>query len=160
MRPLRSRIALMSASTLCAAFASFTAYADTDACSLLTPAQVSAVIGVPVGAGAHVTPTFVKTCTWQPTGASDIRAVTVNLQTSAFYDGVKQKVSTATALGLSMSPAAVGDDGFVETIGGEMPTLWFKKGTVALKVAVYAKRPPDALQALELALAKQAAQAL
>jgi hypothetical protein len=159
MRPLRSDIALMSASTLCAAFAS-TTYADTDACSLLTPAQVSAVIGVPVGAGAHVTPTFVKTCTWQPTGGSDIRAVTVNLQTSAFYDGVKQKVSTATALGVSMSPAAVGDDGFVETIGGEMPTLWFKKGTVALKVAVYAKRAPDALQALELALAKQAAQAL
>ena len=114
MRPLRSRIALVSASTLCAAFASFTTYADTDACSLLTPAQVSAVIGVPVGAGAHVTPTFVKTCTWKPTGGSDIRAVTVNLQTSAFYDGAKQKASNATALGLSMRPAAVGDDGFVE----------------------------------------------
>lgn len=58
-----------------------------------------------------------------------------------------------------MRPAAVGDDGFVEIIG-EMATLWFKKGAVALKVAVYAKRTPDALQALELALANQAAQAL
>jgi len=159
MRPLRSRIALMSALALGAAFASFTTYADTDACSLLTPAQVSAVIGVPVGAGEHVTPTFVKTCTWKPTGGSDIRAVTVNLQTSAFYDGAKQKASNATALGLSMRPAAVGDDGFVESIG-ETTTLWFKKGAVALKVNVYAKRAPDALQALELALAKQAAQAL
>jgi hypothetical protein len=159
MRPLRSHVALISASTLCAAFASFTAYADTDACSLLTPAQVSAVIAVPVGAGTHVTPTFVKTCTWKPTGASDIVAVTVNLQTSAFYDGAKRKALEATALGLSMSPAAVGDDGFVENIGG-MTTLWFKKGTVALKVNVYAKRAPDALQTLQLALAKQAAQAL
>ena len=159
MHPLRSRIALIGAPTLCAVFASFTAYAETDACSLLTPAQVSAVIGVPVGAGEHVTPTFVKTCTWKPTGSSDIRAVTVNLQTSAFYDGAKQKASSATALGLSMRSAAVGDDGFVETVG-EMSTLWFKKGNVALKVNVYAKRAPDALQALELALAKQAAQAL
>jgi hypothetical protein len=159
MRPLRSRIALMSATTFCAAFASFTTYADTDACSLLTPSQVTAVIGVPVGAGAHVTPTFVKTCTWQPSGGSDIRAVTVNLQTSAFYDGAKQKASNATALGLTMRPAAVGDDGFVETVG-ETTTLWFKKGAVALKVSVYAKRTPDALQALELALANQAAQAL
>ena len=50
-----------------------------------------------------------------------------------------------------MRPAAVGDDGFVESVG-EMPTLWFKKGAVALKVNVYAKRAPDALQALELAL--------
>ena len=58
-----------------------------------------------------------------------------------------------------MRPAAVGDDGFVETIG-DTTTLWFKKGTVALKVNVYAQRGPDALQALELALAKQAAQAL
>ena len=67
-----------------------------------------------------MTPTFVKTCTWKPTGSSDIRAVTVNLQTSAFYDGAKQKATND----------------------------------------VYAKRAPDALQALELALAKQAAQAL
>ena len=44
MRSLRSRIALMSATTLCAAFTSFTTYADTDACSLLTPAQVSALL--------------------------------------------------------------------------------------------------------------------
>jgi hypothetical protein len=159
MRPLRSRIILISARTLCAAFAPFTTYADTDACSLLTPSQVSAVIGVPVDSGEHVTSTFVKTCTWKPTGGSDIRAVTVNLQTSAFYDGAKQKASNAAALGLSMRPAPVGDDGFVETVG-EMSTLWFKKGAVALKVNVYAKRTPDALQALELALAKQAAQAL
>jgi hypothetical protein len=105
MRPLRSRIVPMSAPTLCAAFVSSTTYADTDACSLLSPAQVSAIVGVAVGAGQHVTPTFVKTCTWKPTGSSDIRAVTVNLQTSAFYDGAKQKASNATALGMLPAPA-------------------------------------------------------
>ena len=40
------------------------AQADTDACTVLTPAQVGAAVGVPVAAGTHVTPTFVKTCTW------------------------------------------------------------------------------------------------
>ena len=40
-----------------------------------------------------------------------------------------------------MRPAAVGDDGFVETVG-EATTLWFKKGAVALKVNVYAKPAP------------------
>ena len=58
-----------------------------------------------------------------------------------------------------MHPVAVWDDGFVET-AGQTTTLWLKKGAVALKVNVYAKRSADALQALELALAKQAAQAL
>jgi hypothetical protein len=149
----------MNTLAICAALASFPTYADTDACSLLTPVQVGAAVGVPVGAGEHVTPTFVKTCTWKPSGSSDIRAVTVNLQTSAFYDGAKNKAASAAAFGLSMHPAAVGDDGFVESIGGTT-TLWFKKGAVALKVDVYAKRTPEALQALELALAKQAAQAL
>ena len=31
-----------------------------DACSLLTPAQVSAALGAPVGEGTYVTPTFKK----------------------------------------------------------------------------------------------------
>jgi hypothetical protein len=159
MRLACRRGALLSASAIYAASVPLTAYADRDACSLLTPAQVSAVIGVPVHAGTHVTPDFVRTCTWTPTGSSDIRAVTVNEQTSAFYDGAKQKASGAAAYGFSMRAVSVGDDGFVVT-AGQTTTLWFKKGSAALKVDVYAKRPADALQVLELALAKEAARAL
>jgi len=159
MRPLRFRIALLKIPAVCAALASFPAYADTDACTLLTPAQVGVAVGTPVGAGEHVMPSFVKTCTWKPTSGSDIRAVTVNLQTSAFYDGAKRQATSAVAMGLSMQPVAVGDDGFAESIGGTT-TLWFKKGALALKVNVYAKRTAEALQALELALARQAAQKL
>ncbi|MBS0396901.1 MAG: hypothetical protein JSR54_19935, partial [Proteobacteria bacterium] len=59
------------------------AHAETDACTLATPAQVGAAVHVSVGAGTHVTPTFVKTCTWTPTANSSVRAVTVNLQTPA-----------------------------------------------------------------------------
>ena len=156
MRALFARFALVSASAAAPALLPCTAHAETDACSLLTPAQVSAVLGVAVGPGTHVTPTFFKTCTWTPTGSSDVRAVMVKAQTSSFYDGAKQK---STTMGLPMRSVSVGDDGFIET-AGQTTTLWSKKGPAALKVKVYAKRSADVLQTLELALAKQAARRL
>ena len=39
------------------------AHAETDACTLVTTAQVGAAVGGSVKDGTHVTPTFVKTCT-------------------------------------------------------------------------------------------------
>ena len=50
-----------------------TAFAQTssDACSLLTSAQVSSAVSAQVGAGAYVMPTFKATCTWTaPPGAA------------------------------------------------------------------------------------------
>ena len=143
---------------VCASLAPLAAHAETDACTLATPAQVSASIRVPVGAGTHVTPTFVKTCTWMPTAASSIRAVTVNLQTASFYDGAKKvALSTAAAVpAAKVKPASVGDDGFYD-VAGAMAMLWFKKGNMAVKVAVYAQLPVEEIQAMELALAKQVA---
>ncbi len=134
------------------------AHADTDACTLATPAQVGAAVHVAVGAGTHVTPTFVKTCTWTPTASSSVRAVTVNLQTPAFYDGGKQ-MATRTAAALptaKVESVGIGDDGYYN-VAGEMVTLLFKKGATAVKVAVYAKAPVDELKAMELALAREVA---
>ncbi|HQR51965.1 MAG TPA: hypothetical protein PLZ79_01750 [Burkholderiales bacterium] len=65
------------------------ARADTDACTLLTPAQVGAAVGATVTEGTHTTPTYVKTCTWSLSGHSDVKAVTLNLQTAAAYEGGK-----------------------------------------------------------------------
>lgn len=143
---------------LCASLAPLAAYADTDACTLVTDAQVSAAIRVAVGAGTHVTPTFVKTCTWTPTASSSIRAATVNLQTAAFYDGAKQMATrTAAAVpGAKVKPANVGDDGYFD-VAGEVVMLFFKKGSSSVKVAVYAKLPVDEIEAMELAIAKQVA---
>jgi hypothetical protein len=143
---------------LVASLAPLAARAETDACTLATPAQVGAAIHVAVGAGTHVTPTFVKTCTWTPTVSSSIRAVTVNLQTAAFYDGAKQMaVRAAAALpAAKVQPAGVGDDGYYN-VAGEMVTLLFKKGSSSAKVAVYAKMPADQIEAMELAIAKQVA---
>ena len=37
-----------------------------DACLLLAPAQLSSAFGIPIGAGSHTTPQYLKTCTWLP----------------------------------------------------------------------------------------------
>jgi hypothetical protein len=143
---------------LCASLAPLAAHADTDACTLVTAAQVSAAVHVAVGEGTHVMATFVKTCTWTPTGASSIKAVTVNVQTAAYYDGAK-KVAMQTAAAMpnaKVKAVSVGDDGYY-LVQVEMVSLFFKKSSASAKVTVYAKMPVDEIEAMELAIAKQVA---
>src|SRR3954466_11850532 len=91
------RLVLQIASSWCVAALPLTAHAETDACTLLTPVQVAAVVGGAVSDGTHVTPTFVKTCTWTPSGKSRLGSVTLNLQTAAFYDGGKRQATMGAA---------------------------------------------------------------
>ncbi|MGH8739074.1 MAG: hypothetical protein ACREU5_09575 [Burkholderiales bacterium] len=83
---------------LCAAAMPAAAQAGTDACTVLTPAQVGAAIGVPVAAGTHVTPSFVRTCTWNASGSSKVAFVTLYLQTTAAYDGGKRMANQMAAM--------------------------------------------------------------
>jgi hypothetical protein len=129
------------------------AQADTDACTVLTPAQVGAAVGVSVAAGQHVTPTFVKTCTWTPSGNSAVKSVTLLLQTATSYDGGKNMASQMAAAGAAMKPAGVGDDSYY-FVAGDQVGLLAKKGSLAFKVAVYATLPVANKEAMELALAK------
>lgn len=132
------------------------AQADTDACTLLAPARVGAAVGASVGEGAHVTPSFVKTCTWTPSGKSNVKAVTLYLQTAAAYDGGKRlalQMATAGKAG-TVKPASVGDDGYY-FVTGEQVGLLVRKGGMSFKVAVYATLPVDQKEAMELTLAKE-----
>lgn len=131
------------------------ARADTDACSVLTPTQIGAAVGVPVAAGTHVTPTFVRTCTWNASGNSDVKFVTLYLQTAAAYDGGKQMAVEMAAAGAGLKSAAVGDDAYYFVAGSQVGLL-VKHGSVSFKVAVYATLPVDKKEAMELALAKEA----
>ena len=142
---------------LCATAMPSAAKADTDACTLLTPVQVSAAVGVSVTDGKHVTPTFMKTCTWNASGSSNVKSVTLNLQTAAAYDGGKQMASlmAAASKGTAMKPASVGEDGYY-FVAGDQVGLLVKKGDISFKVAVYATLPVDKKEAMELALAKEA----
>src|ERR1700684_3546657 len=77
-----------------------------DACSLLPPEQVSAGIGVPMGDGTYIMPTFKKTCTWNAT-TNGGGTVTLNLQSLDQYDGGRKLAS----YGKSVSATSVGGIG-------------------------------------------------
>ena len=130
------------------------ARSETDACALLTAAQVSAAAGFPVGDGKHVTPTFVKTCTWQGAAGSGVQTVTLNLQTAAFFDGAKKQAGIMAAAGAGTRSAGVGDDSFYYVAGTQVD-LWVKKGSNACKITVYKQISAEQKQAIELSLAKQ-----
>jgi hypothetical protein len=144
----------------CAAFVISTislpssAKADTDACALLTSAQVSAAVGFPVAEGTHVTPTFVRTCTWTGSNSSGAQFVTLNLQTGAFFDGAKKQATLATAAGAAMKSAGVGEDSYY-LVEGTQVALWVKKGSGAFKVAVYKQIPVDQKEEMERTLARE-----
>lgn len=104
----------------------WTAFAATDACTLLTPAQISSV-----------------------------KFVTLYLQTAASYGDGKQMASQMATMGkgAAMTPASVGDDGYYFVVGSQVGLL-VKKGRVAFKVAVYATLPVQQKEAMELKLAR------
>lgn len=151
----RYLVALGAASfLLCATAMPSTARADTDACTVLTPTQVGKAVGVTVAAGTHVTPTFVRTCTWKASGSAKVKFVTLYLQTAAAYDGGKRMAAEMAAAGAGVKPAAVGDDSYYFVTGSQAGLL-VKKGNASFKVSVYATLPVEQKEAMELTLARE-----
>src|ERR1700760_1411867 len=102
--------------------------ADRDACTLLTATQISAAAGFSVGNGTHVTPTFVRTCTWSASGGAGAQTVTPLLETGTFFDGAKRNANLMTAAaGATVKSAGVGDDSYY-LVQGTNVDLWVKKG--------------------------------
>ena len=121
-----------------------------NACSLLTAAQVSAALGMPVGAGTYVAPTFKKTCSWNATTEGG-GTVTLNLQGLQQYESGKKlapygKSVSATPIG------GIGDEAYYFGTD-KLVSLIVKKGNAAFKIAVYAQIPVEKQQAAEKALA-------
>jgi|HubBroStandDraft_2_1064218.scaffolds.fasta_scaffold454862_1 hypothetical protein len=129
-----------------------------DACALLSAAQVGAALGVPVGAGTYVTPTFTKTCTWTAT-TSGGGSVTLNLQGLDQYEGGKKLASYGKSVSVNVI-SGIGDEAYY--LGTDkLVGLIVKKGNVAFKVAVYAHDLPiDKQQTVEKTLAMQVASQL
>ena len=151
------RLVLCVASVGCAAALPSVALAETDACTLLTPAQVGAAVGGPVKDGTHVTPTFVKTCTWTPSATSKVKAVTLNLQPAGVYDASKRQAVLMVAAGgkgTEMKPVSVGDDAY-SFVTADQVAVFVKKGSVFFKAAVYATLPVGEKEAMELKLARE-----
>ena len=158
MRLNISSARLMVAVLIIAAMTGSFTFADSpDACLLLTQAQVSGAVGVAFGAGTHVTPEFLQTCTWTPTTSpKDIKAVTLNIQPGDTYDSSKKHVElAATAVkGTQVKPTnGIGDDAYYMTTGPGIMQLFFKKETLAFKIAIYGAISPEKAMAVEKTLA-------
>ena len=123
-----------------------------DACSLLTQAQVSVAVSVPVGAGAYQG-TYKKTCTWNAVSPATKSAKYVTLLLEgldAYQAGKLAPVKTIVVTPIS----GIGDDAYYLAVGPNVGII-VKKGNVAFKVAVYGDIPIENKQAMEKTLAQQ-----
>lgn len=133
--------------------------APTDACAVLTQAQVTTALGVSVGAGTHVNQTFTKTCTWTPAAPGEVKAVTLNLQTAQEYDGARAKLEKLKPLmpnpPKTTSVSGVGDDAYFLEFPN-ITSLFVKKGSDAFKLVIYGSMPAPKAESALKALASQA----
>lgn len=103
----------------------------TDACSLVTAAQVSAALGVPIGAGERIVPSSPKLCGFGGAGAA--KRVVTAIITPDMFDHEKHPLQGIKEEQLS----GVGDDAHYMTTPGFGTGLSVKKGSFAFKVRVY-----------------------
>jgi hypothetical protein len=125
---------------LLATFSALALQAEDDACSLLTQARVSEVLGASVAAGQHMseTPTGRRVCTWSQPGENSPmgKRVTVTLFGPAgqltpadrFINSKKQPNVTPVA--------GIGDDAFVRRIGSLATHIYVKKGEAVFQLTV------------------------
>ncbi len=131
-----------------AAVPAFAAPSTSDACSLLTTAQIGPAIGLNVGTGTWMTETVKTTCTWYASGGG---YVTLMIQGLDYFQAGKQEVTPAIVF---VPVSGLGDKAYYLAVGNNVG-LVVKKGSVAFKVAVYGQESLEQKQAMEKALAQQ-----
>lgn len=125
----------------------------TDACALLTPAQVGAVLGITVGAGTPLIPANTKLCQW---GAVSLagkgmakKGVMLTLQNPMAFAYAKMPVGHGI---IKVPVSGIGDDAVYGTTPGYPTVLTVKKGDVVFVVHVNGF-PDDQIKAKEKQLA-------
>lgn len=163
MHPKNSLGAIIAAIFIIAAAAPSSAAAPpTDACPLLTSAEISAVVGVTVGAGTHITPTYLKSCQWEPPGGATVQfgSVLLALESAASWQSAKamlQAVANAPNNnkkgGITMTPASgIGDDALYSSVGN-YTKLIVKKGDLSFQIVITSNAPIEKKRDMEKALA-------
>ena len=123
-----------------------------DACSLLTTAEVSAALGTTVEAGKRVIQSSPRVCGWAPPGGPQIdgKKLTLTLMTLQSFETGKKPVE-----GIEKSPLnGVGDDAIYIVTKGFGAGLNVKKGNSAFQLRVGGFKPEQE-KAIEKALALQ-----
>ena len=125
----------------------------TDACALLTQAQVSAVLGVSVGAGQRLAPGQPALCGWGQMGG---KRVVLNIYTQMGSISPVERYNLAKnspVKGIVKTPVSgIGDDAVYMTTPGFGTGLFFRKGSAAFDLRVYGF-PLDQLKQKEKTLA-------
>jgi hypothetical protein len=125
----------------------------TDSCEVLTSAEISAVLGMPIDPGKHVLKTSTIMCGWAKTGVTNDAEVILNFQTPAYFEKEREPLPRIT-----MTPApGIGDDAYYITT--QLGTsLFIKKGNTVIGFSIRDKTIPSAdLMAKERALGLKAA---
>jgi hypothetical protein len=137
-----------------AAVPSVNAAPPSDACSLLTQAQVSSILGISVGAGQHPFPNSTSICGWGQTGFEGKRVVVSIYKQMGSRTPTDSFNSAKTPVqGITKTPVpGIGDDAVFVTTPGLGSGLIFRKGASAFDVRVYGF-PLDQLKAKEKTLA-------
>ena len=128
----------------------------TDSYAVLTPAEISTVIGVPIDPGKHTIASSSIMCSWFMTGVSGEAGVRLVLNFTSLASFQKEK--NAKSPNITLTPASgIGDEAFYVTT--ELGTsLYVRKGSTAIAFSIHDKtQPPDQLMAKEKALGLKAA---
>jgi hypothetical protein len=121
-----------------------------DACSVLTQAQVSAVLGVEVKA-EHIVPSATNLCGWAPPGGPSIngKKLVLDFKTTQAFEIGKTPIKSMTKTPVS----GIGDDAYYATARGLGTNLSVRKGNVAFNIALHGDFPVEQIKAKEKDLA-------
>lgn len=121
-----------------------------DACSLLTPQQVSAVLGIPVGEGEHIVPDSLTSCGWMGPGGASIgsKKIVLSLMTARSFQSGKTPVKGVTE---SLAPG-IGDEAYFVSMPPFGTALSVKKGATYFQLRI-AGFPSGQVRNLERELA-------
>jgi hypothetical protein len=123
--------------------------APPNACRLVTPAEVGALVGASVAQGPSVSGPNSSTCDWKQTGATRNGTVEVIVATKS-----AEMFEAGKRIGTVVPVAGVGDEAYQTTYGKTYTVLSARKGANAVTVTVRGLKDAAAIQAAEKAVTK------
>jgi hypothetical protein len=131
-------------------------HGDPEACTLLTPADVSTAIEASSKAGKRITESSPKECIWSsdPAASDTSRRVALAIvSTRAFGFASRPAIST-----IKVEPiAGIGDEAFYQVYpNNASPFIWVRKGNTALSIRILTRLKPQKPFTLEQEKAKEA----
>jgi hypothetical protein len=127
----------------------------TASCAVLTPAEISEVLGISIDPGKNIPPSSTTMCSWSQTGVTGEAATkfVLSFATPNYF----QKEKTPTNPRVVASPATgIGDEAYYVTSEFGI-SLFVRKGSTAVGFSIHDKTlPADQLKTKEKALALKA----